>query len=165
MNNPAGHPYVLFLAFSNLDKGAGYVERVGQSVDVAKVGDAVLLSFSFCSKCKDCETEHPAYCQQFNELNYSGDPNIFQGGDEPAPTGSFFGQSSFSNFTIVKQSSVVNVTTVIKNEDELKLFAPLGCGFQTGMGTVDHFAGTSKGDTVVILGLGGVGLAAIAASS
>jgi Zn-dependent alcohol dehydrogenase len=53
---------------------------------------------------------------------------------------------------------------MIQNEDELKLFAPLGCGFQTGMGTVDHFAGTGQSDTVVILGLGGVGLAAIAAS-
>ncbi|RFU32913.1 hypothetical protein B7463_g3416, partial [Scytalidium lignicola] len=129
-------------------EGAGYVREAGDSVNVAKVGDAVLLSFSFCSKCRNCKTEHPAYCQQFNELNYVGEVDIFQSKKGPAPSGSFFGQSSFSNFTIVKQTSVVNVNTVIKNEYELKLFAPLGCGFQTGMGTVDHFAGAGKADTV-----------------
>lgn len=133
-------------------------------MNVAKAGDAVLLSFAFCSKCKDCAVEHPAYCQQFEALNYPGEADIFLTENGPAPSGSFFGQSSFANFTIVKQTSVVNVTDMINSEDELKLFAPLGCGFQTGMGTMDNFASTGPSDSVVILGLGGVGLSAIAAS-
>ncbi|KAL2356347.1 hypothetical protein BJ546DRAFT_839123, partial [Cryomyces antarcticus] len=65
----------------------------------------------------------------------------------------------------VRESSVINVSDLTENKEELKLFPPLGCGFQTGMGTVDLFAGAGKGNSVMIIGLGSVGLAAIAAYS
>jgi len=123
----------------------------------------VLLSFRSCNKCKDCKDSHPAYCQEFS-ANYSGEANVFRTADGPGPSASFFGQSSFASHAIVKEASVVNVSSVIKNEDELKLFAPLGCGFQTGIGTVDKFCGAGEKDFVVILGLGGVGLSAIMAA-
>lgn len=55
----------------------------------------------------------------------------------------------------------MNVSGLTTSEDELRLFAPLGCGFQTGMGTVDQLAAAGEKDTVVVIGLGGVGLTAI----
>jgi Zn-dependent alcohol dehydrogenase len=72
-------------------------------------------------------------------------------------SGHFFGQSSFANFSIVKQISLVNVKGLVKDKRELQLFAPLGCGIQTGAGTVLN-------DVICIMGLGGVGLAAIMAA-
>lgn len=49
---------------------------------------------------------------------------------QPAIGGSFFGQSSFSKLARVQQTSIVNVSGVIRNLEELKLMAPLGCGIQ-----------------------------------
>jgi Zn-dependent alcohol dehydrogenase len=130
-------------------------------VKSAKIGDSVLLSFQSCSVCKDCVEKHPSFCEQFGASNYGGDQDVFQVTDGPKASGAFFGQSSFASHTIVKDSSVVNVSSIVKNEDELKLFSPLGCGIQTGMGTVTQLTGCTNKDSVVIMGLGGVGLAAI----
>jgi len=52
---------------------------------------------------------------------------------------------------IVKQRSVVDVSALLKNEDELKLFAPMGCGFQTGAGTVAVLANAGPTDSVVVM--------------
>jgi len=61
-------------------------------------------------------------------------------------------------------TSVVNVTSLVKDEAELKLFAPLGCGIQTGAGTITELGGAGPSDKVAIIGLGGVGLAGIMAA-
>ncbi len=84
-----------------------------------------------------CSTKHPAYCEHFPQLNYDGGDGAFVAkANGTAVKGSFFGQSSFANVTIVSESSLVNVTGIVESEEELRLFAPLGCGFQTGAGTV-----------------------------
>jgi hypothetical protein len=70
--------------------------------------------------------------------------------------GAFFGQSSFSKFAIASESSVVNVEGLVKGREELKLFAPLGCGLQTGAASVLNRAQAKKGDSVAVIGLGGV---------
>jgi len=116
--------------------GAGYVVNVGKKVTKVKPGDSVLLSFAFCGKCHNCEHGAPGYCAQFTPLNFCGNPKAFElpgsGKDRPAVGGSFFGQSSFSNLTRVQETSVVRMTDLVKNEADLKLFAPLGCGIQVG---------------------------------
>lgn len=142
-------------------KGSGYVQKIGSDVKTASIGDSVLLSFQFCSECRDCKENHPSYCQQFAAVNYGGEGEVYQVADGPSSRGHFFGQSSFASLAIVKEVSAVNVSALVKDEEELKLFAPLGCGFQTGMGTVDKFAAARENDVVVTLGLGGVGLASI----
>jgi Zn-dependent alcohol dehydrogenase len=53
---------------------------------------------------------------------------------------------------------------IVKDREELKLFAPLGCGFQTGAATVSILAQAKPSDSVAIIGLGGVGLAGIMVS-
>jgi Zn-dependent alcohol dehydrogenase len=73
----------------------------------------------------------------------------------------FFGQSSFSGYSVVAESSIVNAKSLRVSDDELKLFAPLGCGLQTGMGAIENVAEAGLNDVVVILGLGGVGLASL----
>ena len=78
--------------------------------------------------------------------------------------GGFFGQSSFASVTKVLESSVVNVTDLHLTEDDLKLYAPLGCGVMTGSATVLNLAKASEDDVVVVIGLGGVGLSAIIAA-
>jgi Zn-dependent alcohol dehydrogenase len=72
-------------------------------------------------------------------------------------TGKFFGQSSFASITIVDEQSIVNLSGLIEDEDELKMFAPFGCGFQTGAGTVENLASATPEDTATVTGLGGVG--------
>lgn len=140
--------------------GAGYVKKVGPRVTTAKAGDAVLLSFDYCSTCKAYDVEAPGYCTQFMPLNFTGKPKAFSAADENV-SGGFFGQSSFAHLTVVKDNSAVNVTDLIRNEGELKMFAPLGCGLQTSAGTVTKLAGAGPKDVVAIVGLGGVGLAGI----
>lgn len=73
----------------------------------------------------------------------------------------FFGQSSFAHHSVVSEVSVVNVTDLLRDTSELKLFAPLGCGFQTGMGAVLNYASPEPDDAVMILGLGAVGMGSL----
>lgn len=58
-------------------------------------------------------------------------------------------------------SCVVSLAGVVKSRDELKIFAPLGCGFQTGAGTVLSLGKAMPSDSVTIIGSGGVGLAGV----
>ncbi|KAH8660219.1 chaperonin 10-like protein [Xylariales sp. PMI_506] len=145
-------------------EGSGFVVKAGSNVRKAAAGDPVLLSFQNCKACHNCEDGHPAFCDRFASLNYDGESDVYTTADNGNLRGSFFGQSSFANLAIVKETSVVNVARIINSEEELKILAPLGCGFQTGMGTVDRIASAGEKDTVVILGLGGVGLVSIMAA-
>lgn len=144
-------------------EGSGYVKEIGPGVTVAKVGDPVLLSFAFCDKCDLCKGGHRSHCPTFVDDNFGGPYKIFgkSGGGEPDISGAFFGQSSFGSLSIVKACSVVNAKDLIKDKSELELFAPLGCGIQTGSGTVVNAAKATKDDIVCIMGLGGVGLSAV----
>jgi Zn-dependent alcohol dehydrogenase len=145
-------------------EGSGYVKAVGKGVTVAKPGDPVLLSFAFCNKCEICKTGHKSYCNSFNELNFGGPYRDFQlasRSGEPEVGGGFFGQSSFASLSIVRECSVVNAKDLVRDKKELQLFAPLGCGIQTGSGTVVNAARATPQDVLLVSGLGGVGLSAI----
>ncbi|KAF5985018.1 long-chain alcohol dehydrogenase [Fusarium bulbicola] len=143
--------------------GAGYVRAVGSKVTKVKSGDAVLLSFAFCTQCHSCKFGAPGYCHEFTALNFSGSGEAFHISKPAAQKvgGSFFGQSSFAKLTRVQETSLVKVTELITHPEDLKLFAPLGCGIQTGAGTIAELADAKPDDKVAIMGLGGVGLAAI----
>lgn len=148
--------------------GCGIVLEVGSEVKVAKAGDKVLLSFRSCKSCFFCKTGNPPYCSMFSPLNMGlGDhPRDFATDDKGVPVkGFFFGQSSFSEIAIVSESSVVNVTGCIEKDEELKLLSPLGCGLQTGAGAVMNLQNLTEDDSIVIFGLGAVGLAAITVCS
>jgi len=153
--------------------GSGYVKAVGSKVTVAKPGDAVLLSFDFCGACATCKSGTPSLCYKFNRMNFEenqvftfADSKAKEQNSEQTPEigGRFFGQSSFANYSVVSQASVVNANDLVKNKEELQLFAPLGCGIQTGSGTVINVAKATEKDVLCIQGLGGVGLSAIMAA-
>ena len=89
------------------------------------------------------------------------------GGEKDRSTtvvGGFFGQSSLGSLAVVKISCIVSLAGVVTSPDELKMFAPLGCGLQTGAGTVLNLGKAVPSDSVVIIGIGGVGLAAVMVS-
>ncbi|KAK4913904.1 hypothetical protein LTR49_017830 [Elasticomyces elasticus] len=147
-------------------EGAGYIRAIGPNVrnkDLV-VGDPVLLSYYSCMDCITCKLGRPNHCPSFG-YNVIGQPDAFKSADgQTDVAGSFFGQSSFANLSVVKESSVVSAKNLIEKPEELKLFAPLGCGLQTGAGSVLKIAKAGEGDSVMVSGLGGVGLAAIMAA-
>ena len=143
-------------------EGSGYVRAVGPGVkkDI-KVGDPVLLSFDHCGQCEPCKSGHPAYCAIFIPTNLMCVPDVFKSEKGEGIAGKCFGHSSFASLSVVKEASVLNAKDLVKSKEELQLFAPLGCGIQTGAGAVLRIAKPSKGDRVLVLGLGGVGLSAV----
>jgi Zn-dependent alcohol dehydrogenase len=130
-----------------------------------KVGDPVLLSFDSCEKCGECQAKRPAYCDTFAPMNLYGEQDVFKSQDGESPIAAkFFGHSSFANLSVVKETTVLPVKDLIKSEEELKLFAPLGCGIQTGVGAFLNLVKPGPEDRVMVCGLGGVGLSAVMAS-
>ncbi|KAL4803986.1 chaperonin 10-like protein [Aspergillus unguis] len=143
-------------------EGSGIVRAVGSNVETIQPGDAVLLSFYSCGACEQCETGHPAYCKEFASENYIGrqhSTKIHSTGEKVFSR--FFGQSSFASSAVVSKQGVVRATELLADIGELKIFAALGCGFQTGMGAIENIARAGADDVVMILGLGAVGMAAL----
>jgi Zn-dependent alcohol dehydrogenase len=73
----------------------------------------------------------------------------------------FFGQSSFARHTVVHRSCLVR----IPSESKAELFAPLGCGVQTGAGAVLNSLRVRPGSSLVVFGVGSVGMCAVMAGS
>lgn len=142
-------------------EGAGIVEEVGEGVTAAKVGDPVLLSYTYCQNCDLCNNDEHPYCVDWILLNVFGDKTVFETTKGEETPGKFFGQSSFAGVSIVAEGSVVNVKDYIKDHDELKLLAPLGCGLMTGSGAVVNAVKAKPHDIVLVTGIGAVGLGAI----
>ncbi|MFD1126053.1 NAD(P)-dependent alcohol dehydrogenase [Lentilactobacillus raoultii] len=144
-------------------EGSGVVERVGDGVTTVKPGDHVVLSFSYCGHCENCLTGHPASCVHLNELNFGGRNfdgthriHSISGND----ISTFFGQSSFSTYAVVDEHGVTKVPSTI----DISLLGPLGCGFQTGAGTVLNYLKPKFGSSIIIFGTGAVGLSALMAA-
>lgn len=162
---PAGSPGIQYPRIAG-HEGSGYVKKVGPNVSKdLKEGDPVLLSFDCCNACESCKRGHPAYCSTFIPLNILGSNDVFESMDGKGVAGKHFGQSSFAGLSVVNQASVLAVRNLVKNKEDLQLFAPLGCGIQTGAGAILNIAKPGKDDRVMVMGLGGVGLSAIMACS
>lgn len=146
-------------------EGGGYVEAVGSAVTSVSVGDPVLLSYTYCGECDLClsKEDGPIYCQRFTELNAMCPEKTFKGEGGKEIGGKFFGQSSYASLSLVDEKCLVNVKGTVKGDDELKLFSPLGCGLMTGSGAVINAAKPRPEDTILVVGLGAVGLSAVMA--
>ena len=144
-------------------EGAGVVESVGRSVRGIDPGDHVVLTFRHCGLCGNCRQGRPAYCVDGHALNQFGaradcTSRVTSAG-APVLDG-FFGQSSFSEFALTRQDNTVVVDRAI----DFAVAAPLGCSVQTGAGAVLNVLKPRAGDTVVVHGAGGVGMAAMLAA-
>ncbi|SMR48344.1 unnamed protein product [Zymoseptoria tritici ST99CH_1E4] len=126
------------------------------------VGDLVILSAAACLSCHYCTTGHPAYCVQHSALTSQANTPTFVLASNKSKVigGGFFGQLSFASPAPVKVSCAVNVTKMVRDAAELRLYAPLGCSIMTGAGTVTHVGRGEAGDVVAVVGLGGVGFEA-----
>ncbi|MCX5909898.1 MAG: NAD(P)-dependent alcohol dehydrogenase [Deltaproteobacteria bacterium] len=142
-------------------EGAGVVERVGKSVKGVKRGDHVVLSYQSCGRCRQCRRGHPTDCEHFYEANFGfkrlDGSNALQ---RSGVRGHFFGQSSFATHSLVTERNLVKVPKGLR----LEVLAPLGCGLQTGAGSVMNSLKVSDGASIAIFGTGAVGLAAVMAA-
>ncbi|MFD5086630.1 NAD(P)-dependent alcohol dehydrogenase, partial [Kitasatospora sp. NPDC058406] len=146
-------------------EGAGVVAETGGPDTGLSVGDHVVLSFDSCGHCRSCKGGAPAYCDSFASLN------LFGGREEKAARFTdaagrrlaprWFGQSSFAEYAMVPARNAVRVDPLLPVE----LLGPLGCGFLTGAGAVLNSFRAGPGDTLVVLGAGAVGLAAVMAAT
>jgi aryl-alcohol dehydrogenase len=149
-------------------EGAGVVEAVGAAVQRLAPGDSVIMGFRSCGICRPCATAEPAYCERFDDLNFTGHrPDgttaITAEGTGEAIAGHFLGQSSFASHVIVDERSAVRIPGV--SEADLVPLGPFACGFQTGAGTVLNALQPSVGSSLAVFGAGAVGLAAVAAAA
>lgn len=145
-------------------EGAGIVEQVGASITEFAVGDHVAVSFASCGHCVNCLAGRDAYCLNAGLLNMGGvredGTGTMTAADGSELHGSFFGQSSFATDSIVSERNAVK----IPNDIALELVGPLGCGIQTGAGTVLNSLAVPAGASIVVSGTGAVGLSAIMAA-
>lgn len=152
----AGGPVVLG------HEGAGIVEEIGKKVKGILPGDHVVLSYQSCGACHECKKGRPFGCERFFEANF-GFTRLDGGNglERSGVKGHFFGQSSFSTHCLATARNIVKVGKDLP----LELLAALGCGIQTGAGTVINSFKVQKGQSIAVFGTGAVGLSAVMAAS
>lgn len=145
-------------------EGAGTVLATGPGVHPVSAGDHVVMSFDSCGACRACLAARPAACTTFFSRNLTGrradGTGVARDGRGGEVSAHWFGQSSFATHAVVPVRALVPVS----RELPLELLGPLGCGFQTGAGTVINSLGVRAGSSVVVAGVGAVGLAAVMAA-
>ncbi|MGW6655832.1 NAD(P)-dependent alcohol dehydrogenase [Rhodococcus sp. NPDC055024] len=144
-------------------EGAGVVEGIGSDITTVDVGDHVVLSAAYCGKCVQCRSGRVAYCENLFAEDFGGarrDGSTSLSDDDGPISSHFFGQSSFSSYANVVETSVIKVD----KKAPLEIIASLGCGLQTGAGAVLNDLRPSPGTSIAVFGTGAVGSAAIMAA-
>ena len=141
-------------------EGVGIVEKVGEGVKTLKPGDHVIMSFPSCGCCEKCVEGHPYACERSTELFFFGtyaDEDTRITDDNGVKVGSLFGQGAFATHCVIDERNAVKVDPDV----DLKALCSLGCGVQTGVGTVLNRMKPNPGDTFVVFGCGAVGISGI----
>ena len=141
-------------------EGAGVVERVGADVQGLVPGDHVVLSFASCGQCHNCGQQEPGYCAEFFPRNFGGvrpDGTTALSASGERVASHFFGQSSFASHALVNARNAIKVRT----DAPLDVLGPLGCGVQTGAGSIMQALNCRPGSNLLVLGGGSVGLSAV----
>ena len=140
-------------------EGAGIVEEVGPGVTRVAPGDHVVCSFiPNCGTCRYCATGRQSICDwgaTILEGSLPGGRFVLTGSAGQYGTMCMIG--TFSQYGVIHQNSAVRV-----DEDlPLDKAVLVGCGVPTGWGSAVYSAGVTPGDTVVIFGIGGIGINAV----
>jgi len=141
-------------------EAAGMVEALGPDVDDLAVGDHVAMVFvPSCGHCLPCGEGRPALCEPGAKANgagslLSGDRRLHRNG---ADLHHHLGVSAFAEYATVSRRSLVRIDPDLPS-DEAALF---GCAVLTGVGAVINTARLQAGQTIAVIGLGGVGLASL----
>lgn len=141
-------------------ESAGIVEAVGSEVTYLQPGDHVISCISgFCGICAYCLTGRPNLCDKTGmAADPSGAPRLTRGGQA---IHQFFDLSSFAEQLLVHENHLVK----IRPDMPLDKAALIGCGVTTGVGAVMNTAKVAPGETVAVVGCGGIGLNAIQAAA
>ncbi|MDT5168726.1 MAG: hypothetical protein QOD02_2053 [Mycobacterium sp.] len=141
-------------------EAAGIVERIGDGVSDLAIGQRVVMTFlPRCGHCAACVTDGLTPCQPGSAANNAG---TLLGGGMRLSRGDgaiyhHLGVSGFSTHAVVNRASVVPVDRDIPPP----VAALLGCAMLTGGGAVLNVGRPQPGQTVAVVGLGGVGMAAV----
>jgi S-(hydroxymethyl)glutathione dehydrogenase/alcohol dehydrogenase len=134
-------------------EGSGTVERVGDDVTRVAPGDHVVLNWApACRHCWFCRSGEPWLCE--NALAAAARPHATYGGEAVYPG---LGTGAFAEQTVVPESAVVR----LPDDVPLDVAALLGCAVLTGVGAATATARVRPGESVLVVGLGGVGLSAV----
>ena len=137
-------------------ESAGIVEQVGSEVRTVKPGDHVITCLSaYCGHCDHCLTGHMSLCvSPETKRGEADEPRLTQAG-RPMPQ--FLNLSSFAEYMLIHEHACVS----IRKDMPLDRAALIGCAVTTGVGAVIHTSSVRPGETVAVIGCGGVGLSAI----
>ena len=153
------YPYPLPAVLGH--ESAGVVEQIGSEVRTVKVGDHVITCLSaFCGHCNHCLTGHMSLCISPDTKRGKGEPTRLVEGPDPHGSGAmnqFLNLSSFAEYMLIHEHACV----AIRKDMPLDRAALIGCSVTTGVGAVIHTSNVRPGDTVAVIGCGGVGLAAV----
>ena len=144
-------------------EAAGIVAELGPDVDGFEVGDHVVPSYvSSCGRCDMCREGRAALCQPATVANAAGTmrdgtTRLHQNG---VRIHHHSGVAAFADYAVISKDALVKIDKAIPFEHA----ALFGCAVVTGVGSVVNTAGLSAGQSIAIVGLGGVGLSALLAA-
>ena len=141
-------------------EAAGIVEAVGSEVRTVKVGDAVVTCLSaFCGHCEFCVSGRMSLCMGGDTRRPAGSaPRITR--PDGSPVNQMLNLSAFAETMLVHEHACV----AIDPEMPLDKASVIGCAVTTGAGTIFNACKVTPGETVAVIGCGGVGLATINAA-
>lgn len=130
-----------------------------------KPGDHVVMSAAYCTHCLQCRSGHVAYCENLFAEDFGGRRTLdgtssLRDLSGESISSHFFGQSSFATYANVVESALIPVPKDVP----LETIALLGCGMQTGAGSILNELRPPVGSSVAVSGSGAVGLAAVMAA-
>lgn len=138
-------------------EAAGVVEAVGSEVTYVKPGDHVVTCLAvFCGNCEKCLSGRPGICSNTEVRLPPGAARRLEW-TKSDQLHSFMNLSSFAEQMLVHENALAK----IRNDMPLDRAALIGCGVLTGFGAVATTAGVRPGESVAIIGCGGVGMAAV----
>jgi NDMA-dependent alcohol dehydrogenase len=160
-HNATGDVPVGIYPYAGGHEGAGVITAVGPHTPEFDVGDHVVFSFlPACGRCEFCARGLSNLCDLGATLltgARADDPTSFRMHLDGEPVGQQCGISTFSEYTTASVASVVK----IDKDVPLKAAALLSCGVPTGWGSAVNSAGVQPGDTVIVMGIGGIGANAL----
>ena len=137
-------------------EAAGVVDAVGDGVSEVAVGDFVILNWrAVCGQCRACSRGEPWYC--FSTFNAQQKMTLADG----TPLSPALGIGAFADKTLVAAGQCTKVDPGVAPE----VAGLLGCGVMAGLGAAMNTAVVRRGETVAVIGCGGVGDAAILGAS
>jgi S-(hydroxymethyl)mycothiol dehydrogenase len=137
-------------------EAAGVVEAVGEGVTEVSPGDAVILNWrAVCGQCRACLRGRPWYC--FNTHN-AAQKMTLEDGTELSPA---LGIGAFAAKTLVAAGQCTRVDPAAR----AAAVGLLGCGVMAGLGAALNTGNVGRGDSVAVIGCGGVGSAAVVGSA